>query len=102
VYATAGPTTFDCSGLTKAAYGQIRLGLPHFSGAQLHVGVPVAPESLRPGDLLTYGPDGSEHVTMYIGDGLVVEAKGRAYGVIVGQARVDPTKGFAGATRIVP
>jgi cell wall-associated NlpC family hydrolase len=102
VYATAGPTTFDCSGLTKAAYAQIRLGLPHFSGAQLHVGVPVAPDALRPGDLLTYGPDGSEHVTMYIGDGLVVEAKGRAYGVIVGQARVDPTKGFAGATRIVP
>ncbi len=102
IYATAGPTTFDCSGLTKAAYAQIRLGLPHFSGAQLHVGIPVAPESLRPGDLLTYGPDGSEHVTMYIGDGLVVEAKGRAYGVIVGQARVDPTKGFAGATRIVP
>jgi cell wall-associated NlpC family hydrolase len=102
VYATAGPTTFDCSGLTKAAYAQIRLGLPHFSGAQLHIGIPVAPEALRPGDLLTYGPDGSEHVTMYIGDGLVVEAKGRAYGVIVGQARVDPTKGFAGATRIVP
>jgi cell wall-associated NlpC family hydrolase len=102
VYATSGPTTFDCSGLTKAAYAQIRLGLPHFSGAQLHVGIPVAPEALRPGDLLTYGPDGSEHVTMYIGDGLVVEAKGRAYGVIVGQARVDPTKGFAGATRIVP
>jgi cell wall-associated NlpC family hydrolase len=102
VYATAGPTTFDCSGLTKAAYAQIHLGLPHFSGAQLHVGIPVAPATLRPGDLLTYGPDGSEHVTLYIGDGLVVEAKGRAYGVIVGQARVDPTKGFAGATRIVP
>ena len=39
--------------------------------------IPVAPDALRPGDLLTYGPDGSEHVTMYIGDGLVVEAKGR-------------------------
>lgn len=102
IYATAGPETFDCSGLTKAAYAQIRLGLPHFSGAQLHVGIPVTPETLRPGDLLTYGPDGSEHVTMYIGDGLVVEAKGRAYGVIVSQARVDPLKGFAGATRIVP
>ena len=102
VYATAGPDTFDCSGLTKAAYAQIRLGLPHFSGAQLHIGVPVPPEALRPGDLLTYGPDGSEHVTMFIGGGLVVEAKGRAYGVIVAPARVDPLKGFAGATRIVP
>ena len=102
VYATAGPVTFDCSGLTKAAYAQLHLGLPHFSGAQLHLGVPVTAETLRPGDLLTYGPDGSEHVTMYIGDGLVVEAKGRAYGVIVSPARVDPAKGFAGATRIVP
>jgi peptidoglycan DL-endopeptidase CwlO len=102
IYATAGPDTFDCSGLTKAAYAQIRLGLPHFSGAQLHLGVPVPPEAIRAGDLLTYGPDGSEHVTMAIGGGLVVEAKGRAYGVIVAPARVDPAKGFAGATRIVP
>jgi hypothetical protein len=102
VYATAGPETFDCSGLTKAAYAQIRLGLPHFSGAQLHLGVPVPPESIRPGDLLAYGPDGADHVTMAIGGGIVVEAKGRAYGVIVAPARVDPAKGFAGATRIVP
>jgi hypothetical protein len=102
VYATAGPVTFDCSGLTKAAYAQIRLGLPHFSGAQLHLGIPVTPETIRTGDLLTYGPDGSEHVTMSIGGGLVVEAKGRAYGVIVAPARTDPLKGFAGATRIVP
>jgi cell wall-associated NlpC family hydrolase len=102
VYATDGPDTFDCSGLTKAAYAQIHLGLPHFSGAQLHLGVPVAPDALRPGDLLTYGPDGSEHVTMYIGANLDVEAKGRAYGVVIAGIRTDPAKGFAGATRIVP
>ena len=102
IYATDGPETFDCSGLTKAAYTQIRMGLPHFSGAQLHLGIPVTPETLRPGDLLAYGSDGADHVTMYIGDGLVVEAKGRAYGVIVAPARMDPLKGFAGATRIVP
>ncbi len=102
VYATDGPDTFDCSGLTKAAYAQIHLGLPHFSGAQLHVGLPVAPDALRPGDLLTYGPDGSEHVTMSIGASLDVEAKGRAYGVVVAGIRTDPAEGFAGATRIVP
>jgi hypothetical protein len=102
IYATAGPETFDCSGLTKAAYAQLRLGLPHFSGAQLHLGLPVLADALRPGDLLAYGPDGSEHVTMSIGGGLVVEAKGRAYGVIVAPERTDPAKGFAGATRILP
>jgi cell wall-associated NlpC family hydrolase len=102
IYATDGPTTFDCSGLTKAAYAQLNLGLPHFSGAQLHLGVPVTPETLRPGDLLTYGPDGAEHVTMFIGANMDVEAKGRAYGVVVAAIRTDPAKGFAGATRIVP
>ena len=102
IYATAGPDTFDCSGLTKRAYAELRIGLPHFSGAQLHLGIPVPPESLRPADLLTYGPDGAEHVTMYVGAGLVVEARGRAWGVIVAPVRVDPAKGFAGATRIVP
>ena len=102
IYATAGPDTFDCSGLTKRAYAELRIGLPHFSGAQLHLGIPVAPDALRPADLLTYGPDGSEHVTMYVGAGLVVEARGRAWGVIVATVRTDPAKGFAGATRIVP
>lgn len=101
VYATAGPDTFDCSGLTKAAYAQIGLGLPHFSGAQLRVGTPVPAGTLRPGDLLAYGSDGSDHIAMYVGGGIVVAAKGRAYGVVVERARVDPTQGFAGATRIV-
>ena len=53
--------------------------------------------ALRPGDLLTYGPDGAEHVTMYIGANMDVEAKGRAYGVVVAQARTESANGFAGA-----
>jgi hypothetical protein len=39
---------------------------------------------------------------MYIGANLDVEAKGRAYGVVIAGIRTDPAKGFAGATRIVP
>ena len=39
-----------------------------------------ASAELRPGDLLTYGPDGSEHVVLYIGAGWDVEAKGVAVG----------------------
>lgn len=102
VYATAGPDTYDCSGLTKRAYAEVQLGLPHFSEAQLRIGTPVLPSALRPGDLLAYGPDGSAHITMYIGGGLVVAAKGVAYGVVVETVRIDPTDGLAGATRIVP
>jgi cell wall-associated NlpC family hydrolase len=102
VYATAGPDTFDCSGLTKRAYAEIGIGMPHFSGAQLALGIPVLPTALRPGDLLTYGPAGAEHVTMYVGAGIDVEARGRAYGVVVTGVRLDPAKGFAGAVRFVP
>lgn len=102
IYATDGPETFDCSGLTKSAYAQIGMGLPHFSGSQLDLGIPVTPELLRSGDLIAYGPDGADHIAMYIGGGLVVEARGRAYGVVVSPVRVDPLKGFTGATRIVP
>ncbi len=103
VYATAGPETYDCSGLTKRAWQEAGLGLPHFSGAQLRLGVAIRPEELRPGDLLAYGPDGSEHVTLAIGAGLVVEGRGRAAGVIVAPARTDPSRdGFAGAVRLLP
>jgi cell wall-associated NlpC family hydrolase len=99
VYATAGPATYDCSGLTKRAWAESGVRLPHFSGAQLHTGVPVAPAQLRPGDLLTYGPDGSEHVVLSIGNNWVVSAKGRRFGVVIAPVNVDPLRGFAGASR---
>jgi peptidoglycan DL-endopeptidase CwlO len=103
VYATDGPDQYDCSGLTERAWAESGVGLPHFSGAQLHAGIPVTPSQLRPGDLLTYGPDGADHVTMYVGAGLVVEAKGRQWGVVVSHADVDASSGrFAGASRPVP
>jgi hypothetical protein len=73
---------------TLRAYAEVGLGLPHFSGAQLRLGIPVLPDALRPADLLAYGPDGSEHVALYIGGGLSVEARGVDSGVVVAPARV--------------
>jgi cell wall-associated NlpC family hydrolase len=99
VYATAGPDTFDCSGLTMRSWAEAGLGLQHFSGAQLAVGAPVTPDQLAPGDLLAYGPAGADHVTFYIGQNLVVEAKGVAYGVIIDRARTDGNW-YAGASRV--
>lgn len=51
---TAGPETFDCSGLTLAAFAQIGISLPHYSGAQLRYGAAVdwRTEQIRPGDLV--------------------------------------------------
>lgn len=51
---TAGPNTFDCSGLVLAAYAEIGTDLPHYSGAQIAFGTVVdwTTEAIRPGDLV--------------------------------------------------
>lgn len=51
---TSGPATYDCSGLTLAAYAQIGISLPHFSGAQANLGVRVdfAANGIKAGDLV--------------------------------------------------
>jgi cell wall-associated NlpC family hydrolase len=65
---------FDCSGLTAWSWGQVGVGLPHFSGAQMSDSTPVPLSDLQPGDLLFYGPGGDEHVAMYVSPGTMVEA----------------------------
>lgn len=51
---TAGPDTFDCSGLSLAAYKQVGIALPHYSVAQSTMGTAVdwKAESIHPGDLV--------------------------------------------------
>ena len=51
---TAGPNTYDCSGLTKAAYASVGVSLPHQSLAQSKMGVAIdwRTDSIRPGDLV--------------------------------------------------
>ncbi|WP_225727507.1 MULTISPECIES: NlpC/P60 family protein [unclassified Nocardia] len=65
---------FDCSGLMVYAFAGIGVSLPHYSGYQYNAGtrVPVA-ERVR-GDMLFWGPNGSEHVALYLGNGQMVEA----------------------------
>jgi len=74
VYAAAGPDTFDCSGLVMWAYGQAGVGLPHYSGAQYGSTVHISRDALQPGDLIFYGPGGSDHVGMYVGGGTMIHA----------------------------
>lgn len=51
---TAGPATYDCSGLTLAAYAEIGVSLPHYSGAQSMLGsrVDLSTGAIKPGDLV--------------------------------------------------
>ena len=73
VFAAAGPDTYDCSGLTMAAWATAGVSLPHNAEAQYGYGTHVSLDALQPGDLVfLYLPIG--HVEIYIGNGLAVSA----------------------------
>ncbi len=74
VWGAAGPTTFDCSGLVVWAYAQVGINLPHYSGAQYLSTTRISASQLQPGDLVFYGPGGSEHVAIYLGGDQLVQA----------------------------
>ena len=64
---------FDCSGLTKYAWGQAGVYLPHQSGAQYGSIPHVSQSEIQPGDLIFYkSPIG--HVAIYIGGGSMIHA----------------------------
>ena len=73
VMGTAGPSTFDCSGLMYAAYKQVGISLPRTSQTQFSAGTSVSKGDLQPGDLVFYY-GGITHVGMYIGNGQIVHA----------------------------
>ena len=73
VYGAAGPDSFDCSGLTMAAWAQGGVSLPHSSGSQMGSGTPVSTSALQPGDLVFYYSPVS-HVGIYVGNGQIVHA----------------------------
>lgn len=74
VFATAGPGTFDCSGLTKMAWAQAGVYMDHFSGSQFNQFPHVSIGALQPGDLVFKGPGGRDHVALYIGGGMQIAA----------------------------
>jgi len=73
VWGAAGPSAFDCSGLTQWAYGRAGTAIPRTSQAQRTAGRQVPLSQARPGDLVVYRDDAS-HVGMYVGGGQVVHA----------------------------
>jgi peptidoglycan DL-endopeptidase CwlO len=103
-WGASGPGTFDCSGLTSAAYRAAGVAIPRVSRAQWGAGPHVAVANLLPGDLVFYAdnpadPASIHHVGLYIGNGLMVHAPHT--GDVVRVASIW-RESFAGATRIVP
>jgi cell wall-associated NlpC family hydrolase len=73
VWGATGPDSFDCSGLTQAAYKAAGIDLPRTTYDQVDAGTRVAESDLRPGDLIFFYSDVS-HVGLYIGNGEMIHA----------------------------
>jgi cell wall-associated NlpC family hydrolase len=83
VAAAAGPSAFDCSGLTLAAWRQAGVSLPHYSFSQYGSTRHIPLSQAQPGDLLFFFGGGTHHVAMYVGGGRMVHAANPSSGVIV-------------------
>jgi cell wall-associated NlpC family hydrolase len=56
------------------AFAGVGIKMPRSSGEQYKVGRKILPSQALPGDLIFYGPEGSQSVAMFVGNGQMVEA----------------------------
>ncbi|MFI9721449.1 NlpC/P60 family protein [Streptomyces sp. NPDC052396] len=97
VWGATGPSSFDCSGLTQAAWQAAGVSLPRTTYTQINAGQRIARSQLEPGDLVFFY-SGVSHVGLYVGDGKMIHAPHP--GAPVRIAPVDSMP-FAGASRPV-
>ncbi|MFF2788692.1 NlpC/P60 family protein [Streptomyces sp. NPDC058049] len=95
VWGATGPGSFDCSGLTQAAWRSAGVSLPRTTYTQINAGRRVSRDQLAPGDLVFFY-SGVTHVGLYVGNGQMVHAP--RPGSTVRLAPVDSMP-WAGASR---
>jgi cell wall-associated NlpC family hydrolase len=83
----ANTVGYDCSGFTQFSYAGVGVLIPKYSGDQYNTGRKVPLNQAKRGDLLFWGPGGSQHVAIYLGGGKMLEAGGNA-----GQVTVSPVR----------
>ncbi|GHE10724.1 C40 family peptidase [Streptomyces alanosinicus] len=73
VWGATGPDSYDCSGLSQAAWKAAGVTLPRTTYDQVNTGTTVSLANARPGDLVFFYDDIS-HVGIYIGNGMMIHA----------------------------
>ncbi|MBL1081420.1 C40 family peptidase [Streptomyces actinomycinicus] len=73
VWGAAGPGSYDCSGLTQAAWKSAGVTLPRTARDQAEAGTTVPYAEARPGDLVFFHDDAG-HVGLCSGDGMMIHA----------------------------
>ena len=77
VFGAAGPTWWDCSGLTMRAFQSAGISLPHSAAAQMRFGKSIPRNRLQPGDLVFFAFSRSgyvDHVGIFLGGNQMVNA----------------------------
>jgi len=105
-FAGSGPDVWDCSGLTQAAYGSVGVYIgAHLVSSQYYTmadqGRLVPLSDMVPGDLIYYANGGVSwggfyHVTMYVGNGQMIEAPREGVPVRVTAVRYYDALPYAG------
>ncbi|MER6296811.1 NlpC/P60 family protein [Streptomyces althioticus] len=73
VWGATGPGSYDCSGLTQAAWKAAGVSLPRTTYDQVNAGTTVPVSQAQPGDLVFFYDDVT-HVGIYIGNGMMIHA----------------------------
>ena len=74
-FGATGPSSYDCSGLTGAAWRAAGVSLSRTSQSQIRDGRAVAKSDLQPGDLVFfYSSTSPSHVGLYAGNGMLLHA----------------------------
>ena len=95
----AGTVGFDCSGLTRYAFAGVGILLPRWSGDQYNAGRKIPPSQARRGDLLFWGPGGSQHEAIYLGNGQMLEAQQTGVPIKISRVRTSGMTPYV--TRII-
>ncbi len=103
---TAGPDTFDCSGLVMAAYAQIGIPMIHHAASQATMGtaVDIWSEPIKPGDLIFMATHNDPTAINHVG--IAVDAThwihAPAPGDVVSLAPIPPKGVLATVRRLIP
>jgi len=92
-FGAAGPSAFDCSGLTMMAWQKAGVSLPHSAAQQYRDTKRISRSDLHPGDLVFYYHP-IHHVAIYVGDDKVIAAPTYGEPVKVSPVGLAPIAGY--------
>ncbi|WP_265485614.1 NlpC/P60 family protein [Lactiplantibacillus plantarum] len=98
VYGAEGPSAFDCSGLVEYTLKKLGINFPRTSGEQYKASKHVS--NPKPGDLVFFGPGGSDHVGVYTGNGEFYSAENEHSGMGISKVHGGGYGTFAGYGRV--